>query len=295
MLQLVGHDGTVHALTFSHDGQTLFSAGKDGTVRLWDVVSRRERAQLCAHVGDVYSMSLHGDGRVLASGGRDCAVYLWNVATAERIGLLPKQISSVTGLAWLPQRPVMAVTCGERMLPDRPGELMLWQMDAKNHEAKSLLLNGHGYWSLAAGAGPTIAFSDGARRVSVWPLAKQQPATFQLNHTCLRVALAWDGSELAAAVEREIRVWDVNRRHPIATLQGHKGLVTALAYSPNCRILASGGRDKTVCFWSKGSNLELLQSFQWPTGAVTALAFSSDGLMAAAAGDNGTIVLWDVD
>jgi WD40 repeat protein len=38
-------------------------------------------------------------------------------------------------------------------------------------------------------------------------------------------------------------------REPRTTLKGHKGPVLAVAYSPDGKTLATGGRDKVVKLW----------------------------------------------
>lgn len=296
MLQLIGHQGTVHALTFTPDGQSLVSAGKDETIRVWDVVARRERTQLLGHIGDVYSLAVHGDGRALASGGRDCSFRIWDLQSGKLHEEFPKQMASVTGLAWLPQQSTLAMTCGERFLSDRGGELRLWHFKPPMTQVDNVHVTGHGFWSLAAAAGPTITYSDGARNVSIWRMTGQQPHSFRQTHASLRVALTQDGRRAAASVERTVRIFDCTRNREHATLEGHKGMVTSLAFSPDGRILATGARDGIVRFWSlAGSEPAALQSFTWPTAAVSALAFSPDGLLAAAAGESGAIVVWDVD
>jgi WD40 repeat protein len=94
-----------------------------------------------------------------------------------------------------------------------------------------------------------------------------------------------------------VRLWNTATRQPIgAPIQtgAHNG-VTALAFSPDGKLLATAGINGTVRLWNTATRQPIGAPIQ--TGAhngVTALAFSPDGKLLASTGANGTVRLWQV-
>ncbi len=82
------HQGAVHSVAFSPDGQWIVSGGADGTIRLWRAADLEPQKLLFGHAGWVLSVGFSPDGRQIVSGGEDGTVRLWDVASGAEAAQL---------------------------------------------------------------------------------------------------------------------------------------------------------------------------------------------------------------
>jgi len=79
LFELKGHRGAVWAVTISPCGELIATGSWDGTVKLWDARTGRERDTFKWPIGRVYSLAFAPDGLRLAAGGDVGSVVVWDV------------------------------------------------------------------------------------------------------------------------------------------------------------------------------------------------------------------------
>ena len=242
------------------------AAADDGSVRLWRPRQDWTMRTLPAHQGAATGVDFSPDGSLLYSAGEDGKIRKWDVAAGE----------------------------------------VRQDFDAGGQPIYDIDLSADGGTLAEVGR-------DGVIRVFDTTSGRLIRAIGPNENVGRAVAVSPDGSKIAAGDGALIQIWDGASGKPLQTLRsycaeeslitraeckkankrwlGHEKPVTALAFSPDGNLLASGSEDTSIAFWDWREG-----KVKWESGghwaAVTALVFARDGKSMLSGGADDKVRTW---
>jgi WD40 repeat protein len=265
--RLKGHKGNISAIAFSQDGSKLVSAGLDGTLRMWKVASGEQPWAARRHQGVVFGVALSPDGRLVASGGRDARLLICDAATGDVLHQL-KSERSVLSVDFSPDGKTLASADG---LERKAAAVRLWSVAAGEVVA---MWTGHSDWplwvkfspdgsSIASGSYRELLIRAGSTGdvFNTLTMAGSSMAAFALSPDGKTVAAGgWEHSTRMKEVPGgwvqlevgRIQIWNLQTGETIASLAAHERSVSAIAFSPDSRLVGTASRDGTVKIWNLG-------------------------------------------
>jgi len=295
-----GHQSFVYAVAFARDGASLATAG--GPIRIWDVESGHLLQTLPS---SSLALAFDSTGTKIA-GGLGNVVRVWDVKKGDEIASYRGHRSTFRCVAFNPR--------GEGLLTGgTDGTAILWAaQQSRNIGLQKVARKAPYSWAMGGavtndGKKAVTASRDGV--VQVWDLDtgatvhvwdQPMPSPDQTGELWSG-QISPDGRQFAAASEWRIYRFDTASWAELPALEGPKGPVLGLTYSPDSQYLAATGYDRKVSIWNAQSG-RVERSWPLPPGAPpgASIAFSPDGkLIATGLGGfswdrgAGVLVVWD--
>jgi WD40 repeat protein len=296
------------ALALDPAGSVLAAGDRNGDITVW-VKDRKEQFVLSTG-RRVNALAISADGKTLVSGHFNGLVKVWDLATRKELAALTSGFSTAV-LALSPDGHTLA--CGTVLADRVRGEvtgLGIW--DVANHEKPRTFVPLESRLEALAlapnGRSVTVLTSDGG--VSVWDLAGRKQRTlkepskdrvrasaFSPNGAWVAVG-GWLPSEKEQEDMENIALWSLTTKDAPHRLHRSAGWVSALAFSPDGKLLAAGGADGSLRLWDLPEEMWGQVFGSVPKGLdakapARCLAFRPDGAELAAGTDDGSVLVWE--
>jgi hypothetical protein len=233
------------ALAFTPDGRSLLSAGQDSALRVWEVMTGKERHHFGIDEGAVLAGACSPDGHVVVTGGFDGGIRFWEASTGSALRQVQGHPGGVLALAFTGDGDTLLSAGADRVV-------RVW--DARTGAGLGQFDEDFGDFEVLAVApdNTTLALGNWESTIRLCDLADgRESRRLRGPHVGVKaLAFSPDGRTLATgSVDGGIGIWELATGKERRQYPKHPDGTFAVAFSPDGRLLATAGAGTTVLIW----------------------------------------------
>ena len=282
-------DLQVRDATF-HGGRGLLAICGGEGIKIWQSWTGRRLQKIdTANALNLRLVSLSPDGKKIFGANFDCTIYCWDVNTGEHLFDLrghPTQVSEVN----YDEIGQIISSCLE--------QIRIWNI--RTGVCVKVINFGGDCGKAVAYRSPLIATGSDNGTIKVWNLATGQCIATSGGNAPRILGLATNPHNQIVVSSQDngtIQLWNfseimVGKLPPKISIQAHRGMATALAFSLDGKLIASTGSDRLIKIWDAVTG-EQLQTLSGHTDYVPLLLFVDDRTIVSQSYDK-TIRQWDL-
>ena len=235
---------------------------------------------------------------MVATGSEDTTIRLWSIDTGAEIEVLTGHQKSVETIAFHPHQ------SGLLFSGDRSSQIKLWQVDpakelisidSQQAKVNCLAISPDGKLIISGGSDKTIKiwyFGSRERRSldDLVTLKAHQLAVNQIAFNPIEDEVKF----ASVSSDRRVILWGMESKIPLNILTAHTQAVKTLAFSPDGKLLATGGDDGLIIIWDL-ANRKLVRTLSAHRWTISALSFLRDGNTLISASWDGNLKFWQLD
>ena len=274
----------IDSIAFSPDGSMLAYASDDEYIRIYDTSNWQITKRFQS--GNRYTgpVIFSPNGKILVSANSEYNAEFWNVDTGEQVNTLEGHSRTITSMAFSSDGQTFVTGSWDR-------SIRLWDVSTGNLRTT--------FTKHSDGISRIIFYPDGRTFAGVgynqngthlWDIETGDYLGIPEQPISSKSIFSPDGSTMAIARGRELRIWDVENEKYQFQLTGHLYAISSIAFSPNGRILITGGNGE-LHLWDVVSGTQKM-AISGHNDYVYSLALSSDN-RTIAIGSWEEIRLWD--
>ncbi|MBS0206357.1 MAG: protein kinase [Planctomycetes bacterium] len=308
---LEGHSDVIRSVGFSASSGSnlLVSAGQDNTVRVWDLKHQTLLKTFRGHGGSVQAAVILADGKAVLSASHDKMVREWSIDNYEELRTLQGRVlaghhDAILGAAYSRDQTQVITASRDRTArtwDSRTGKPGMTFEEGHAYLASTALFYPDGQHLLTAAVDNTVRLWDVATGGETLRLDNTgRSAAVALSPNARWIATGSDQKsaqhQLANALEPKIwdaKLWDAKSGELIKSFSGHSAEVTALAFSPDNQVLATGDARGHARLWNIDSG-QLIAKLDGHTRKVSTILFLADGSRVLTASLDKTVSQWDL-